>query len=122
GSEKSGSQGRPVFPWTGAPKGSRRRRSEKVYTSQHAVQEPELRILRVPGPRPRCRPAARICSPRGKRSVRLDMALPDALPFAGKPMRSIGCGECARLGKQLDCRNELLDIFAAVLLSPEIVA
>src|ERR1043165_6775385 len=26
---KSGSQGRPVFPWTGAPKGSRRRRHPK---------------------------------------------------------------------------------------------
>jgi hypothetical protein len=52
--------------------------------------------------------------------VRLDMALPDTLPFTGQLVRSISSGNLTVLGKQFDHGDEFLDVLAAALLSLEI--
>src|SRR5271170_4020356 len=54
--------------------------------------------------------------------IRFDVTLPNAAPLAGQFVRTIGGREGALFGKQFDHRNEIVDIFAATLLTPEIVA
>src|SRR5271155_3417552 len=54
--------------------------------------------------------------------VRLDMAFPNAAPFAGQSVGTISGGRSAQLGEQFDRRNEIIDILATALPALKVVA
>src|SRR6266852_2957648 len=57
-----------------------------------------------------------------QKPVRLDVALPNALPFAGQFVRTVAFRKRASLCKHFDCGDEFFDVLAAALLSLEVVS
>jgi len=63
-----------------------------------------------------------ICNGIDQEPIRLDVAFPNAAPFAGRFVRTIGGWQRALLGKEFNHGNKVGDILAAALLAPEIIA